>query len=124
VKILSVDDSAIMRRIISGAVEVLGYEFLEAGDGLEALEKLEEFHSEIDLILLDWNMPHLDGFTLLGKIKENETYKNIPVAMVTTEAEKGKIARAIKAGAINYIMKPFSQEDLVTRIMESLGKGF
>lgn len=123
-KVLSADDSAIMRRIIRGAVEVLGYELLEAADGLEALEKLKEFHSEIDLILLDWNMPNLDGFQLLVKIKENDLYKHIPVAMVTTEAEKGKIAQAIKAGAINYIMKPFSQEDLVTKIMESLGKGF
>ena len=123
-KILSVDDSAMMRRIISGAIEVVGYECIEASDGLEALNKLSQFHKDIELILLDWNMPNMDGLSLLHKIKENDDYKDIPVTMVTTESEKGKVAEAIKAGAINYVMKPFSQEDLVTKIMESLGKGF
>ena len=123
-KILSVDDSAMMRRIISGAVEVVGYECIEACDGLEALDKLSQFHKEIELILLDWNMPNMDGMTLLKKLKETDNYKDIPVTMVTTETERGKVAQAIKAGAINYVMKPFSQEDLATKIMESLGKGF
>lgn len=123
-KILSVDDSAMMRRIISGAIEVAGYECIEAKDGLEALNKLSRFSKDIGLILLDWNMPNMDGLSLLRKIKEHDDYKDIPVTMVTTESEKGKVAEAIKSGATNYVTKPFSQEDLVTKIMESLGIGF
>jgi len=123
-KILSADDSLIMRRIIRGAVEVLGYDFIEAVDGIDALEKLEEHFQEINLILLDWNMPRLDGFSLLKQIKADPRFKDIPVAMITTESEKSKVAEAVKNGAINYVMKPFSQEDLITKILESLGEGF
>lgn len=123
-KIMSVDDSAIMRRIIRGAVDVLGYEFIEAVDGVDALEKIEGCASDLNLILLDWNMPRLDGLSTLIKLKEDPRYREIPVAMITTESEKTKIAEAIKNGAINYIVKPFSQEDLVTKILESLGIGF
>lgn len=122
--ILAVDDSRIMRRLISGAIEVLGYEMLEAGNGVEALEVLEKSHEEIDLILLDWNMPEMDGFTALQKIQEDERFKNIPVMMVTTESERENMVKAIQAGAKNYLSKPFTQEDLTSKIAECLGMGF
>lgn len=123
-KILSADDSAIMRRIIKGAIDVLGYEFVEAVDGLDALEKIEEHYKSLSLILLDWNMPGLDGFSVLKKVKHDTRFQHIPVAMITTESEKTKIAQAVQNGAINYIVKPFSQEDLITKILESLGMDF
>jgi len=115
-KILSVDDSAIIRRIIRGTVDVLGYEFLEACNGQEALDILNK--EKVDLVILDWNMPVLDGFSTLIRIRENPDFKDIPVIMVTTEAEKTNIIRAIQAGAQHYFTKPFSQEDLMLRIME------
>jgi len=123
-KILSADDSMIMRRIIRGAVDVLGYEFIEAVDGLDALEKIEANYTDLNLILLDWNMPGLDGFSVLQKVKADSRFSHIPVAMITTESEKGKIAEAVKNGAINYVIKPFSQEDLITKILDSLGVDF
>ena len=123
-KILSADDSMIMRRIIKGAVDVLGYDFIEAVDGIDALEKIEANYQDLDLILLDWNMPGLDGFSVLQKVKADARFSHIPVAMITTETEKAKIAEAIRNGAINYIMKPFSQEDLASKILESLGVDF
>ena len=122
-KILSVDDSSIIRKIVRGAVEVLNFEFLEAQDGFEALSVLENEHKNIDLILLDWNMPGMNGLELLKKIKGNLSYMRIPVMMVTTESEKDNIVKAIQAGAINYLTKPFTIEEMIKKILECLGKG-
>jgi two-component system, chemotaxis family, chemotaxis protein CheY len=120
-KILTVDDSIAVREIIKNALDVLGYESLEAENGVEALRKLHENTGEILLILLDWNMPEMDGITFLRTIKQDPDFKNIPVTMVTSENEKGKIITAISEGAKNYIIKPFTQEELIKKILESLG---
>lgn len=120
-KILIVDDSKIMRRIISGAVGVLGYDFLEAGDGEAALEVLAQSVDDVALVTLDWNMPKLDGLETLKAIKADERYKHLPVLVVTTEAEKERMIQAIQAGAKNYLCKPFTQPDLTTKIMECMG---
>lgn len=119
-KILAVDDSRIIRRIISQAVALLGYDLVEAEDGRQALEVLTTQKSDICLILLDWNMPVLDGFATLEAVKADPTTRHIPVMMVTTESERTNVVRAVKAGASNYLTKPFSQDDLITRIMECL----
>jgi len=123
-KVLSVDDSGVMRRIIGRCVDVLGYGFLEAANGVEALEVIEKNVEDIALIILDVNMPEMDGFELLDKLKANPIFKPIPVMMLTTESEREKIIRAIRAGAVNYICKPFQQDDLAVKIAESLGEGF
>ncbi|MCX7747654.1 MAG: response regulator [Clostridia bacterium] len=122
-KILSADDSAIIRKIIKGAAEVLEFELLEASDGLEALELLEKQYKDIGLILLDWNMPGLNGYDLLKEIKSNSRFRNIPVMMVTTESERQNIVKAIQAGASHYMTKPFTIEELIKKILECLGKG-
>jgi len=122
-KILSVDDSAIVRKIIQGAVEVLNFDLLEASDGLEGKKVLEEHHEEIGLILLDWNMPGMNGMELLQVIKGDEQFRHIPVMMVTTESEKENIVRAIKEGAEHYVVKPFTMEELIKKILECLGQG-
>ena len=112
-----------MRRIIGRTVDVLGYGFLEAGNGLEGLEVLARNHDDIALIILDVNMPEMDGFEFLERIKAKPDFKSIPVMMLTTESERGKIIQAIKAGAVNYICKPFTPEDLTVKITDSLGAG-
>lgn len=122
-KILSVDDSAIIRKIMRMAVEVIEYEFMEAADGEEALKVIEQEYKDIALILLDWNMPGIDGFELLKKIKEEERFKHIPVMMVTTESEKLNIIKAIQAGAIHYVIKPFTMEEVTKKMLEALGRG-
>nr|WP_320134122.1 response regulator [uncultured Holophaga sp.] len=119
-RILSVDDSATMRRIIGRAVAVLGYEFLEAENGLRALELLPA-HPDIELIILDVNMPEMDGFETLKRIKGDSRFCNIPVMMVTTESDRTRIVEAIQAGAANYVTKPFNQEDLGAKIAQCLG---
>jgi two-component system chemotaxis response regulator CheY len=122
-KVLSVDDSGVMRRIIGRTVDVLGYGFLEASNGVEGLGVLARHHADIALIILDVNMPEMDGFEFLARVKASPQFQAIPVMMLTTESERGKIIQAIQAGAVNYICKPFTPEDLTVKITESLGAG-
>ncbi|MBF0381192.1 MAG: response regulator [Magnetococcales bacterium] len=122
-KLLTVDDSRTMRRIISDIGTTLGYSVMEAEHGEAALKVLQSNSGEIDLILLDWNMPGMNGLEVLQRVKASPEWKHIPVMMVTTEGEKSYIVRAIQAGAIHYVTKPFSQQKLATTILEALGQG-
>ncbi len=117
-KILLVDDSKTMRNIQKKVLEPLGAEFVEAADGNEALTRLTGV--TYDLILIDWNMPNMDGFTLVGKIREAD--KKTPLIMVTTEAEKQRIIEAIKAGVNNYVIKPFTGDILMEKIKQTLAR--
>src|SRR6476619_6470366 len=112
-KILSVDDSAIMRKIIRGAIEAIQHEFIEADNGEKAIELMQANPDDIALVLLDWNMPVKDGFTTLTEIQDQDAIKHIPVIMVTTEAERANSVKALKAGAKQYITKPFTQDELI-----------
>ncbi|MEO5377734.1 MAG: response regulator [Magnetococcus sp. DMHC-6] len=123
IKLLTIDDSRTIRRVIGGIGAMLGFEVLEAEHGAAAFKILESRFQEIGLILLDWNMPGLNGLEVLKKIKAHAQWKHIPVMMVTTEGEKEYIVQSIQAGAIHYQTKPFSQEQMAARIMESLGLG-
>ncbi|MDD5674979.1 MAG: response regulator [Chitinivibrionales bacterium] len=122
-KVLSADDSVMIRKVIKNAVAVLGFEFLEAKDGQEALDVMEKEYADVGLVLLDWNMPRLNGLEVLKKLQADERFKAIPVMMVTTEIERAKVLQALAAGAKNYVMKPFSHEDLIAKIMQSIGMG-
>lgn len=121
-KLLVVDDSAIIRKIIKSAADMLKMETEEAEDGIEALEKLAVIYKEIDLILLDWNMPERNGYDVLVEIKNTGEYKNIPVMMVTTEGQKSSIVAAVRAGAANYLTKPFTVGELQAKIIECIGE--
>ncbi|MBU2701804.1 two-component system chemotaxis response regulator CheY [Sporomusaceae bacterium BoRhaA] len=121
-KILSVDDSAIIRKIIRSGVELLDFELLEAADGMEALKILAQ-SKDVGLILLDWNMPGMDGMDFLLKVKNSESFPDIPIMMVTTESEKENIIKAIQAGAINYLVKPFTIEELMKKVLECVEEG-
>jgi two-component system, chemotaxis family, chemotaxis protein CheY len=118
--VLSIDDSAIMRKMIRGAVEVLGLEFLEAANGSDGLKVLEENIDEIDLVCLDVNMPGMDGIETLHEIKSDSRLGDVAVMMVTTETCRTMIVDAVKLGAVNYVCKPFTQEELTTKMLQSL----
>lgn len=118
--ILTVDDSRMMRQMIGGSVEALGYNILEAEHGKAALDLLDKRGDEVELILLDVNMPVMDGFQTLQVLKDDDRLRNIPVIMVTTEGEKARIVQAIRMGAVNYVVKPFTPEELATRIVDAL----
>lgn len=119
-KILSIDDSAIARLMIKSGVEAMGYELLEAGDGQEGLNVLLKSHQETALILLDWSMPGMNGLEFLSIVKDDTRYRDIPVMVVTTESEKASIIKAIKLGAVNYLLKPFDTEELKRKITACL----
>lgn len=122
-KLLTIDDSRTIRRVISGIGAMLGYEVLEAENGMEGLKILEQCAEEVGLVLLDWNMPGMIGLDVLKAIKKDDRWKHIPVMMVTTEGEKDYIVKSIQAGACHYQTKPFTQEEMATRIMEAMGMG-
>ncbi|MEO5367252.1 MAG: response regulator [Magnetococcus sp. WYHC-3] len=122
-KLLTIDDSRTIRRVIAGIGSMLGFEVLEAENGSVGLRVLAERGDEIGLVLLDWNMPGMNGLEVLKAIKGDPRWMHIPVMMVTTEGEKDYIVQAIQAGASHYLTKPFSQEDMASRIMEALGMG-
>jgi len=122
-KLLTVDDSSVIRKMVIAAADVLDIETIEAQDGVEALTRLAAYHKTIDLVLLDWNMPEMNGYDVLVEMKGNDDYKNIPVMMVTTEGQQSSIVAAIRAGADNYLVKPFTVEELQIKIAECLGMG-
>ena len=118
--ILVVDDSGLIRRAISKIVTVCGYKPLEAGNGAECLIQLRKHESSIALILLDWNMPVMDGYDVLVKIRSEERYNHIPIIMATADGVAEDVVKAIKAGADSYMVKPFTPESLKERINEVL----
>jgi two-component system, chemotaxis family, chemotaxis protein CheY len=114
-KLLLVDDSATMRRIQKTQLSNMGIADVdEAGNGEEALGKLAA--AAFDVMLLDWNMPVMDGLACLKSIRANGAYSKIKVIMCTSESEKPKVMEALKAGANNYIVKPFSPEALKEKL--------
>ncbi len=118
-KVMLVDDSKTMRNIQRGILTQLGYtQIEEAVDGQDALDKVDAFSPE--LILLDWNMPNMDGITFVKQYRG--AGKTTPIIMVTTEAEKSRVVEAIKAGVNNYVVKPFTPNVLGERITETLSR--
>lgn len=115
-KIIIADDSRVMRNIIENAIKPLGLATLHAGNGQEVLDFLEKEGGDIGLILLDWNMPVMNGLEVLETIKKNKTYAHIPVLIVSTESEDDKMSRAFAAGAKGYISKPFTPERLLSLV--------
>ncbi len=110
-KFLVVDDFSTMRRIVRNLLKELGFVNVEeAEDGAAGLRKLQD--GNFDFVVSDWNMPNMDGLTMLKSIRANEVLKKIPVLMVTAEAKKENIVAAAQAGASGYIVKPFTAATL------------
>jgi two-component system chemotaxis response regulator CheY len=95
---------------------------VQAGDGIEAMKILSE-QGAFDLCLTDWNMPNLNGLDLLKQIKADPKLQAMPVVMVTTEAEKERIVEAVRCGAVNYIVKPFTPEILQEKLKAFINAG-
>ncbi len=115
-KVLLVDDSNTMRRIQKNQLAGVGIgDVVEAVDGQDAMVKLQNF-MPIDVVLLDWNMPVMDGMTFLKQVRTDDKYKDVKVIMCTSESEKGKVLEALKAGANDYMVKPFTPEALKKKL--------
>jgi two-component system chemotaxis response regulator CheY len=115
VRALIVDDSRAIRSFIGKMLTQIGFEVFEAGHGREALERLKEI-GQADILLVDWNMPEMDGYELLCSIRAHPLYHRMPVMMVTAETELTQMAKALAAGANEYVMKPFSKEILSEKL--------
>ncbi len=118
--VLIVEDSSIMRRQIAKVAQATGLDVLEAENGVEALGILRKRSADIRLVILDWNMPIMDGYQTLSKIRARDDYKHIPVLMATADGVEEDVIKAIKAGANGYLVKPFTGESLAAKIEELL----
>ncbi|WP_230252115.1 response regulator [Rhodopirellula halodulae] len=119
--VLIVDDSRVIRRMIARIMKSIGYETHEAEHGLEGLERLQEL-GRVDLILVDWNMPEMNGLEFVKAVRADEQHGATPMIMVTTESEMERMALAFMAGVNEYIMKPFTEENINSKL-EILGIG-
>ncbi len=122
-KFLVVDDFSTMRRIVRNLLKELGYTIVdEAEDGAVALQKLQG--SSYDFVISDWNMPNMDGLTLLQSVRADAKLRALPFLMITAEAKKENIIAAAQAGASGYIVKPFTAATLnekLAKIFEKMG---
>jgi CheY-like chemotaxis protein len=120
-RILIVDDSEMTRRLISTAVRGLGeFEFEEARDGFEALQKLPS--GAFDLLFVDINMPNINGLELIDYCKQSEQYSSIPIIIISTEDSLRDQQKALDLGAADFLMKPIQLDRLIAVIKNTLGK--
>lgn len=111
---LVVDDSQAIRTIVGRFLRELGFEVSEAADGEEALNRVRA--ERPDLVLVDWNMPVMDGLELVRAVRANPDWERIQLMMVTTETEPAQIVRALGAGADEYLLKPFTRDGLAGKL--------
>jgi two-component system chemotaxis response regulator CheY len=112
---LVIDDSRTVRAIIGKILADAGLDVVDAANGRLGLEQLRR-DPTIDLVLVDWNMPEMDGLEFIKAVRADPAYDAIRLVMVTTETEEGQVIRALQAGANEYVMKPFTKEILVAKL--------
>ena len=117
--IMTADDSASIRQMVSFTLKQNGYSVIEAVDGKDALTKLSS--QKVDMLLTDLNMPNLDGIGLIKGVRSGSVNKYIPIVMLTTESQDSKKAEGKSAGATGWIVKPFKPEQLIAVIKKVLG---
>jgi two-component system, chemotaxis family, chemotaxis protein CheY len=117
--IMTVDDSASVRQMVSFTLKEAGYQVIEAADGRDAISKMNG--SQINLVVTDLNMPNMDGIELIKNIRANPKYKFIPILMLTTESQTEKKMEGKKAGATGWIIKPFQPQQLLSVVKKVIG---
>lgn len=113
--ILIVDDSSSLRTLVRMSLSRAGYEVLEAGDGVEALQALDKAN-RVHLVVCDVNMPRMDGITFVTQVKQHPKHRFIPVVMLTTEEEEASRQRGRQAGAKAWMVKPFNPPQLLDAV--------
>ncbi len=117
--IMTVDDSASVRQMVSFTLKEKGYEIVEAVDGRDALEKLSK--TQVHMLITDLHMPNMDGITLIQSVRDLRSYRFIPIIMLTTESQVSRKMEGRKAGATGWIVKPFKPEQLLAVVKKVLG---
>lgn len=118
--VLAVDDSAMDRNIMKKSMEPIGVKVLEASNGQEALNMLKSAEYSIDAVLIDIEMPRMDGYTLAGEIRKYSKYKNLPLIAVTSRTSKADRLRGVESGMSEYITKPYSPEYLESVVRKNI----
>jgi chemosensory pili system protein ChpA (sensor histidine kinase/response regulator) len=116
--IMIVDDSLSVRRVVSKLLSHAGWQPIEAKDGIDALEILQQTSQLPDLILVDIEMPRMDGFELMSTLKAHESYKDIPLVVLTSRAGAKHRSKALEIGAATYIVKPYQDDELLQIIRD------
>jgi two-component system chemotaxis response regulator CheY len=93
----------------------MGFEVVEAANGRDAIKRLQETE-KVELALVDWNMPEMNGFEFIQAVRAEHSYDGVLLMMVTTETEMEQISKALEAGANEYVMKPFTQEAILEKL--------
>jgi two-component system, chemotaxis family, chemotaxis protein CheY len=119
VNALVIDDSSTMRLILTRFLAKMGFQVVEATNGREALKRLREM-GRADLVLVDWNMPEMNGVDFVRSVRADHSFDDLPLVMVTTNTELEHVAEALEAGANEYVMKPFTM-DVIREKLSLLG---
>jgi two-component system chemotaxis response regulator CheY len=118
-RVLVIDDSRAMLAILGKIMSEVGFEVITASNGREGLQCLEE-QADIDLALVDWNLPEMNGYEFVCTVRSSPAFDHIKLIMVTTETEHENVSRALEAGADEYVMKPFTKATIIEKL-ELLG---
>jgi two-component system chemotaxis response regulator CheY len=113
---LVIDDSRAIRMILGRTLNRFGYEVCSASNGREALDMIGQQNLDLSVILVDWNMPEMNGLDFVKSIRSDPKYSEVPLMMVTTETEIEQMDRALEAGANEYVMKPFTDEVIADKL--------
>ena len=116
---LVVEDSGTIRLILTAYLKKLGFDVTVAVNGRDGLDQLHSM-AKADVVLVDWNMPEMDGITFVRAVRAEGTYAELPLMMVTTNSERENVSEALEAGANEYLMKPFTG-DMIREKLELLG---
>lgn len=117
--VLTIDDSASIRQMVSFTLKSAGYEIIEASDGLDGLEKAKS--RTFDLVLTDQNMPQMDGLTLIKSLRALPQYRSVPILMLTTESSDTMKSQGRAAGATGWLVKPFDPQKLIEVVKKVIG---
>jgi two-component system chemotaxis response regulator CheY len=117
--IMTVDDSASLRQMVSFTLKGAGYDVIEAVDGVDALQKLDD--TSVNMLIADINMPNMEGIELVRRVRENPAYKFIPIVLLTADSTDSKKQEGRTAGATGWIVKPFKPEQLLAVVKKVLG---
>jgi two-component system chemotaxis response regulator CheY len=112
---LVIDDSRTVRLIVGQILREVGMDVLEARNGREALEQMER-HPDVELLLVDWNMPEMNGYDLIRAVRSDRARDGVRILMVTSESQSEQVTRALQAGANEYLMKPFNKDVLLAKL--------
>ena len=115
-----VDDSVSVRRVMMNLLKKAGWIVIEAKDGLDAIDQLHQAPHKPDLILLDVEMPRMDGYELLGSLRSQDEYRETPIVMVTSRSGDKHRNKAMQLGATDYVVKPYQDDQLLSLIRRLL----